>query len=151
MAFTIRQATLHDAPVVIEFNRLLAEESEGKTLELVVLSVGVNKALADPCKAVYFLAEEQGKALGQLSYTTEWSDWRNGWIWWIQSVYVRPEARRRGVLRHLYAHVHQAAKQDPEVIGLRLYVERDNERAQNTYLGMGMEWTSYLVMQQYPL
>ncbi len=151
MAFTIRRATPHDAPVVIEFNRLLAEESEGKTLDLAVLSVGVSKALADTGKAVYFLAEEQDQILGQLSYTTEWSDWRNGWIWWIQSVYVRPEARRRGVLRSLYAHIHQTAKQDPEVIGLRLYVERDNMRAHNTYLGMGMEWTSYLVMQQYPI
>lgn len=151
MAFTIRQATPADAGVVTEFNRLLAEESEGKALDLALLSVGVSKALADPSKAAYFLAEEQGRVVGQLSYTKEWSDWRNGWIWWLQSVYVRPEARRRGVLRSLYAHLHQAAQQDPEVIGLRLYVERENERAHKTYLGMGMRWTSYLVMEHYPL
>jgi ribosomal protein S18 acetylase RimI-like enzyme len=151
MAFTIRRATPQDAAIVIEFNRLLAEESEGKTLDLKLLSAGVEKALADPAKAVYFLAEEQGKVVGQLSFTTEWSDWRNGWIWWIQSVYVRPEARRRGVLRSLYAHIHETAKEDPDVIGLRLYVERDNARAQNTYLEIGMVWTSYLVMQHYPL
>jgi GNAT superfamily N-acetyltransferase len=151
MAFTIRQATPRDAATVVEFNQLLAHESEGKTLDLALLGPGVERALADPAKAVYFLAEEQGRVLGQLSYTTEWSDWRNGWIWWIQSVYVRPEARRRGVFRSLYAHLRTIAKEDPEVIGIRLYVERDNEKAHHTYLGMGMEWTSYLVMQEYPL
>ncbi len=151
MALTIRRATPLDAPVVVEFNRLLAEESEGKTLDLSTLSVGVEKALADPAKAIYFLVEENGTTLGQLSITTEWSDWRNGWLWWIQSVYVRPEARRRGVFRSLYKHVTESAKQAGEVIGIRLYVERENVRAHKTYLGMGMEWTSYLVMQQYPL
>jgi ribosomal protein S18 acetylase RimI-like enzyme len=151
MALAIRPATPADIPVIVEFNRCLAEESEGKTLDPEVLTAGVTSALADPHKALYFLAEEGGTVLGQLSLTTEWSDWRNGWLWWIQSVYVRPEARRRGIFRALYQHIYQEANENPTVIGLRLYVERDNQAAQQTYLGMGMEWTSYLVLQRYPL
>ena len=109
-------------------------------------------ALADPqSKGPYFLALEGETIVGQLQITYEWSDWRNGWAWWIQGVYVRPEARRRGVFRALYDHVYQLAKQDPEVIALRLYVERNNHVAQKTYLGVGMEWLDYLMLQRYPL
>jgi GNAT superfamily N-acetyltransferase len=151
MTLAIRPATPADIPIIVEFNRRLAEESEDKILDPAVLTAGVTAALADPHKALYFLAEEEEAILGQLSLTTEWSDWRNGWLWWIQSVYVRPEARRQGVFRALYRHVYQSAKEDPMVIGLRLYVERDNQTAQQTYLGMGMEWTSYLMLQRYPL
>jgi GNAT superfamily N-acetyltransferase len=151
MAFTIRQATPADVPIIVEFNRRLAEETESKILDVAVLTAGVMAALADPHKAIYFLAEEKDVVLGQLSITTEWSDWRNGWLWWFQSVYVRAEARRRGVFRALYEHVYQAACQDPNVIGLRLYVERENQAAQQTYLRLGMEWANYLVLQKYPL
>src|SRR5260370_19180226 len=99
MALTIRRATSADVPIIVEFNRRLAEESEGKTLNPAVLTAGVTAALADPHKALYFLAEEGGAAVGQLSITTEWSDWRNGWLWWIPTVYVHPGARRPGVFR----------------------------------------------------
>jgi ribosomal protein S18 acetylase RimI-like enzyme len=151
MSWTIRRAGLADAPVVIEFNRRLAEESEGKTLDAAVLRAGVEAALADPMKALYFVVEEEGIILGQLMLTTEWSDWRNGWMWWIQSVYVRAEARRRGVFRALYRHVEESARQNPAVIGLRLYVERDNVTAQHTYAELGMERTGYFVFEKYPL
>jgi GNAT superfamily N-acetyltransferase len=151
MPLTIRRAHTADLPCIVDFNRLLAEESEGKILDPAVLTVGVGAALADPHKAVYYMAEEGGRVVGQLSITTEWSDWRNGWLWWIQSVYVRPEARRRGVFRALYEHIYQAARQDPEVIGIRLYVERENHAAQQTYLRLGMEWANYLILQRYPL
>ncbi len=152
MSVTIRAATLADAPIIVEFNRLLAKESEDKTLDLAVLTAGVAAALADPQrKGPYFLAVEDGAVLGQLQITYEWSDWRNGFAWWIQGVYVCPEARRRGVFRALYEHVYQLAKLDPEVIALRLYVDRDNHGAQKTYLGMGMEWMDYLMMHKYPL
>src|SRR5438105_3262079 len=97
MPLNVRAATAADAAVVVEFNRLLAEESEGKTLDPALLRPGVTAVLADPVKGLYFLAEEAGVALGQMGLTFEFSDWRNGWMWWIQSVYVRPEARRRGV------------------------------------------------------
>jgi GNAT superfamily N-acetyltransferase len=151
MPLTVRQATPADAPTIVEFNRRLAEESEGKTLDMDVLPAGVTAALADPHKGPYFLAEEDGTPVGQMQVTYEFSDWRNGWFWWIQGVYVRPEARRRGVFRALFEHVSKTAKRDPSVIGLRLYVERENERAHKTYLGLGMAWTSYLMMERYPL
>lgn len=151
MPLSIRRASPADAAVVVEFNCLLAQESEGKTLDAAVVGRGVAAGLADPRKSVYFLAEEDGLAIGQIMFTTEWSDWRNGWFWWIQSVYVRPEARRRGVFRALFEHVDQAARADGDVIGLRLYVERDNQIAQDTYRRMGMDATAYLVFERYPL
>jgi GNAT superfamily N-acetyltransferase len=151
MPLVIRRATPADASIIVDFNRRLAEESEGKALDVKVLSAGVASALADPRKGPYFLAERDGSTLGQMQITHEFSDWRNGWFWWIQGVYVQPEARRQGVFRALYEHVHALAKQDPGVIGLRLYVERDNQRAHETYLRLGMEWTSYLFMEKYPL
>ena len=151
MAFTIRRATPADAPGIVEFNRRLAQESEGKALEPAVVAAGVAATFADPRKGPYYLAQEGDSVLGQLQITFEWSDWRNGWMWWIQCVYVRPEARRRGVFRALYEYVYQLAQQDPEVIGLRLYVERDNHAAQETYLRLGMKWANYLVLERYPL
>jgi GNAT superfamily N-acetyltransferase len=151
MSLSIRRAGSADAAVVADFNRLLALESEGKTLDAAVLAAGVAAGLADPNKSVYFLAEEDGKAIGQIMYTLEWSDWRNGWFWWIQSVYVRAEARRRGVFRALYEHVEQASRADGNVIGLRLYVEQANHVAQETYRRMGMEAAGYFVFQRYPL
>jgi GNAT superfamily N-acetyltransferase len=151
MALTIRRATPADVAVVVEFNRRLAEETEGKTLDPAVLAAGVAAGLADPARAWYFLAEEEGALLGQLMITFEWSDWRNGWFWWIQSVYVRAAARRRGVFRHLYQHVAKLARQNPGVIGLRLYVERHNEAAQQTYAQLGMEPAGYLVFEKCPL
>jgi GNAT superfamily N-acetyltransferase len=151
MPLSIRRAGPADAAIVTEFNRLLAAESEGKTLDAAVLAAGVASGLADPRKGVYFLAEEDGVAVGQIMFTTEWSDWRNGWFWWIQSVYVRPAERRRGVFRALFEHVDQAARADGHVIGLRLYVERENHVAQETYRRMGMEAAGYLVFERYPL
>lgn len=151
MAVTVRKATAADAPIIVEFNRRLAEESESQTLDVGLLAAGVSAVMADPNKGPYFLAEQDGKVVGQMQVTYEFSDWRNGWFWWIQGVYVVPEARRRGVFRTLYEHVAAEAKRDPNVIGLRLYVERDNERAHKTYLGLGMKWTSYLLMERYPL
>ncbi len=151
MALLVRPALLADAAVICEFNRLLALESEGKILDPALLQPGVHKALADDNKGRYFLAELDGQIVGQLGVTYEWSDWRNGWFWWIQSVYVRPEARRRGVFRTLFQHVLDSAKTDPQVIGIRLYVERDNHAAQGTYEAMGLHRTGYHVMERYPL
>jgi ribosomal protein S18 acetylase RimI-like enzyme len=151
MSLSIRRASPADAVIVAEFNRLLALETEGKTLDAAVLAAGVAAGLADANRSVYFLAEENGEAVGQIMYTTEWSDWRNGWFWWIQSVYVRSAARQRGVFRALYEYVYQAARADGGVIGLRLCVERNNGVAQETYRRMGMEPVGYLVFERYPL
>ena len=151
MTIEVRRATAADVELVCEFNRLLALESESKTLDSSVLRVGVTAVLADPAKGLYFLATDGAAILGQIGVTYEWSDWRNGWFWWIQSVYVRPEYRRRGVFRSLFEHVEQAARQDPEVIGLRLCVERANTAAEQTYRTLGMDDTGYFVLEKYPL
>lgn len=151
MALVIRPAIPADAPVLVEYNRRLAEETEGKALDQALLRPGVERALADPAKGRYFVGQEDGEVLGQMMVTYEWSDWRNGWIWWIQSVYVRPDARRKGVFKALYNHVYRTAKESADVIGLRLYVERDNHGAQKTYVRLGMEVTEYLVLERYPL
>ena len=148
---TVRRALPADVPVLVEFNRCLALETEGKALDVDVLAKGVAAGLADARKALYFVAEEAGAVVGQLMLTTEWSDWRNGWLWWIQSVYVRADWRRRGVFRLLYEHVYGAARAEPDVIGIRLYVERENHTAQQTYLKLGMERSSYLILERYPL
>jgi ribosomal protein S18 acetylase RimI-like enzyme len=151
MSIRVRRATVSDVATVLEFNRLLALESEGKKLDLSLLEPGVHKGLADDHKGRYFLAEAGSEIAGQLGVTYEWSDWRNGWFWWIQSVYVRPEFRRQGVFRTLFQHVLDAAQKDPEVIGIRLYVETENHAAHKTYRSMGLEWTTYQVMERYPL
>jgi len=151
MPLAIRRATSCDLDVVVDFNRRLAEESEDKVLDVAVLTAGVVQALADPQKALYFLAEDAGLVVGQTMITTEWSDWRNGWFWWIQSVYVRPEARRRGVFRALFEHISKAARQDSSVIGLRLYVDHQNHVAQETYRSMGMIEAGYFVLEKHPL
>jgi GNAT superfamily N-acetyltransferase len=154
MALTVRPATPADAAIVVEFNRLLALETEDKVLDPAVLARGVAAGLADPHKGHYFVAEDPDVGdgvLGQIMLTFEWSDWRNGWLWWIQSVYVRRDARRRGVFRALYRHVYDAARDDPTVIGLRLYMEHNNDTARQTYLRLGMEPTDYVLLQRYPL
>src|SRR5262245_32784826 len=147
----IRPATPADLDVVCDYNARLAAESEGKTLDMPLLRPGVAAVLADAHKGRYFLAIVDGRPIGQLALTYEWSDWRNGWFWWIQSVYVEPAHRRRGVFATLYRHVEQSAKGDPTVIGIRLYVESENHAAHATYQKLGLEWTTYQVMERYPL
>jgi ribosomal protein S18 acetylase RimI-like enzyme len=103
--------------------------------------------LSDPHKGRYFVAEVEGRVVGQLGITLEWSDWRNGNFWWIQSVYVAASARRQCVFRKLYEHVMQLARADKDVVGVRLYVEHDNQIAQATYCKTGMVMTGYRVME----
>src|SRR5580704_10490257 len=102
MSLTIRPATLDDTPVICEFNRRLALESEEKVLDPAVLGAGVAALLNDPARGLYFVAQKGGQVVGQIMITPEWSDWRNAWMWWIESVYVRQDARRQGVFRALY-------------------------------------------------
>jgi len=143
----IRLATLADAQVLVEFNCAMAAETESKNLLPEVIGAGVHSLLGNPAAGFYLLAEHDS-AVGSLMITKEWSDWRNGTFWWIQSVYVRPEFRRQGVYKNLYRHVQQLASKDPAVCGFRLYVERENERAQATYGALGMKQTHYLVFEE---
>jgi len=144
---SIRDATPADAATIADYNTRLALESEGMTLAPEVVGPGVKAMLADRSMGRYWVAEADGEVVGQIMVTYEWSDWRNGVIWWIQSVYVHGDYRRAGVFSALYRHVESLARQDPQVCGLRLYVERDNARAQRTYASLGMIMTDYQVMQ----
>ena len=139
----IRQAGTDDGEIIARFNAAMALESEGVSLNRVILRAGVDAALADETKAFYLLAEAGGEPVGQLMVTTEWSDWRNGWIWWIQSVYVKPEARRQGVYRRLYQRLTEMASARDDIRGMRLYVMRENWAAKRTYEALGMSHSHY--------
>jgi len=143
----IRRAILNDGSIIAEFNARLAQETENLSLDRARLEQGVGAALSDPLKATYFLAEIDGAVAGQLMVTHEWSDWRNGDMWWIQSVYVAGEFRRQGVFKALYEHVKDQARK-AGAAGIRLYVERNNLNAQETYQKLGMSITKYLVMEE---
>jgi GNAT superfamily N-acetyltransferase len=143
----IRVARPDDAPVIVEFNAAIARETEGRELDRALLGPGVAALLADPAKGRYFVAELDGAVVGQTMVTWEWSDWRNGTFWWIQSVYVAPAHRRQGVFGALYRHVYDAARGDPGVCGVRLYMEHHNERARRVYLALGMQASGYEVLE----
>ena len=151
MSLTVRRARPTDEPVLVAFNTAIAWETEHKKLDPTILTAGVRAVLADPNRGFYTVVERAGEVVGQMMITFEWSDWRNGWFWWIQSVYVREDARRGGVFRVLYRAIADQAATDPSVIGLRLYFETDNKRAQATYRSMGMTDTTYGMMEVYPL
>jgi GNAT superfamily N-acetyltransferase len=125
----------------------MALEAEHKQLDPVTVRLGVRAVLDDPAKGRYFVAERDGRVVGQLMITYEWSDWRNGTFWWIQSVFVTPDARRAGVFRTLFRHLEALAEGDQSVCGIRLYVERENERAQSTYRRCGLADGGYRVME----
>ena len=146
---TIRAARPSDAPVIAEFNRLLAWESEGKKLDPETLANGVTMLLSDPTHGQYWVAEGGEGPVGQCLVTTEWSDWTNGRYWWFQSVYVAPEWRGKGVFRALWDHVESSARESGDVASLRLYVERDNSSARAIYEKLGMEQTGYLVYEKW--
>ncbi len=148
MNVIVRPAILADAGVICDFNRSMAKETEGKDLDPAIVQPGVLAMLADVHKGRYFVAEAHGQVVGQLGITFEWSDWRNGNFWWIQSVYVAEAARRAGVFRKLYEHILTEARQEASVIGVRLYVEHGNLIAQATYRKMGMVMTGYQVMEE---
>jgi GNAT superfamily N-acetyltransferase len=149
MTIEIRLAARDDWPTIAEFNCLLAVESEGKHLDRRHVEPGVRAILDDPRKGRYFLAVADGRIVGQMMHTYEWSDWRNGDIWWLQSVYVLPDFRRHGVFRALFDRLRSEAEADPSVVGLRLYVEEQNTRAHETYRRLGLSEGGYFVMEKF--
>jgi GNAT superfamily N-acetyltransferase len=148
----VRDAVPADRPMIAEFNRRLAVETEGKVLDPAVLDRGVARALADPERLRYWVAEtrrsEDSRLVGQTAITREWSDWRDGWVWWLQSVYIDADFRDQGIFRALYQHIRDAARAEPDVIGIRLYVENGNLRAQKTYEALGMKPGGYSVLEE---
>ncbi len=148
----IRPATKHDVDTIVEFNRAMALETENRRLDLSTLRQGIHAFLENSGYGSYIVAElpedTSRKPVGQLMITYEWSDWRNGVFWWIQSVYVAPERRGKGVFRALYDHILAKAKTDPKVCGIRLYVERENRSAQTVYQRVGLVPSVYTVYEQ---
>lgn len=145
---SIRKAEPRDAAAIAAFNSAMALETEGKALLPERVNPGVQRLLNEPALGFYVVAERSGNVIGSLMVTNEWSDWRNGLFWWIQSVYIVPAARRQGVYRALYDFVRDMARADPGICGFRLYVEKDNVTAQRTYRSLGMDPTDYLVYEE---
>jgi GNAT superfamily N-acetyltransferase len=144
---TIRHAERRDIAHIADWNAVMAWETEQKRLDIHLLTRGVTAVFDESRRGFYLIAEHDSRPAGCLLVTYEWSDWRNGDFWWIQSVYVAPEARRSGVFRALHAAVAQRAA-DAGAVGLRLYVETENKRAQDTYRRLGMDQCHYLMYEQ---
>ncbi|MGZ0171822.1 MAG: N-acetyltransferase family protein [Planctomycetales bacterium] len=146
---TIRDAKQGDAQTIAEFNCRLAAETEDKQLDPETVRKGVDALLNDARRGRYLVAcAREGRIVGQLMHTFEWSDWRNGDIWWLQSVYVHADFRRQGVFRKLNQHLEQLAESTSGVVGLRLYVENENARAQETYRSLRFVDPGYRVMER---
>jgi ribosomal protein S18 acetylase RimI-like enzyme len=147
-ALAVRRAQPADADAIAGFNSAMALETEGRALIPERIGAGVRRLLADPSLGFYAVAEHDGAVIGCLMVTNEWSDWRDGLFWWIQSVYVVEPWRRRGVYRRLYDFVRELAAREPGVCGFRLYVEKENVGAQQTYRALGMTSTDYLMFEE---
>lgn len=144
----IRIAKSEDADSLVEFNQAMALETEGKYLDSATLASGVAAVFADENKGFYVVAESEGRIVGGLMVTFEWSDWRASWFWWIQSVYILPEARGQKIYAQLYDFVKAKAAEAGNVCGFRLYVENKNSRAQRVYERVGMEASHYLMYEE---
>lgn len=143
----IRIATIDDCDTITLFNTNLAQETEGIELDKETLKRGVKTTISSPDKGVYFVYEEDNQIIGQMMITNEWSDWRNGYFWWIQSVYIHQDHRKKGVFQSLYNHIKNLVEQDSSLCGLRLYVENKNETAKETYKKLGLKETYYLLYE----
>jgi GNAT superfamily N-acetyltransferase len=148
MDLLLRKGELRDAETIARFNAQMAHETEGKELIPEVIGAGVRRLLDTPSLGFYLVAEHEARVVACLMITNEWSDWRNGLFWWIQSVYVEAPFRRQGVYRRMYEHVRKMAKTDAGVCGFRLYVEKENEVAHATYASLGMQQTDYLLYEE---
>ena len=144
----IRLAERADIQALVEFNQAMALETEGKRLEFEVLRPGVAAVFEDANKGFYVVAEAEESVVGGLLVTYEWSDWRNKWFWWIQSVYIRPEFRGRSIYSGMYGFVKERADERGNVCGFRLYVEKENVHAQKVYEKLGMHSSHYLAYEE---
>ncbi|WP_416308287.1 GNAT family N-acetyltransferase [Neptunicella sp. SCSIO 80796] len=143
----IRKASLEDVQKLVEFNQAMALETEGKSLDSTTLTAGVETLIKRPEYGFYLVAEQNNSIAAGLLVTYEWSDWRNSLFWWIQSVYVTPEYRRQGLYSSLYQRVQEMANAEDNVCGFRLYVEKENTKAQQTYQALGMSECEYFMYQ----
>ena len=149
MPFRVNRAIEPDAEIIARFNQAMAEETENKILPWDTILTGVTTMLTDDSLGFYLVArDDSGDVRGCLGITYEWSDWRNGLFWWIQSVYVDPSHRGTGVFTAMYKAIRDEAMADQRSCGIRLYVEKENERAYRTYLHLGMAETDYRLMEE---
>ena len=153
MQIAIRDATVNDLPFLVQCNRQMAAETEDNGLDEAVLSKGIGYLLQNPDEGFYLVAQDisdtnNPKKVGTLMVTFEWSDWRNGRFWWIQSVYVEADARKNGIYRALHQEVRKRTKGDAQACGIRLYVEKDNHNAMATYRAMSMHETHYRLFEE---
>ncbi len=144
---TYRKAVPADAPSIVEFQMAMARETEELELDREVCSKGVSAVFEDNSRGEYFVCERAGRIIGSTLITYEWSDWRNGVVWWIQSVYIAPEARGQGVYKGLYRFIQELAGADANVRGIRLYVDKRNTSAQQVYARLGMNGDHYQVFE----
>ena len=142
-----RDAVPADASAIIDFQLAMALETEDLQLDREILTRGVAAVFADSSLGRYFVAEAAGRVVGSLMITFEWSDWRNGNVWWIQSVYVIPDFRRRGIYAGLYKHIRALVEPRSDIRGIRLYVDNRNKGAQEVYARLGMEGEHYRVFE----
>ena len=143
----IREAMTADAPSLLDFQLKMALETENVQLEILPLTQGMNRLFKDPTKGKYYVAEVSGEVVGCLMTTLEWSEWKNGTIVWIQSVYVAAAWRGKGVFKKMYEHINTLVTQDPDMRGIRLYVDKNNTAAQSVYTGLGMNGEHYTVYE----
>jgi len=145
---TVREAIISDSDKISQFNINMAWETEEKKLDKEIISAGVISLFQKPEYGFYMVAEADGEVVASLMITKEWSDWRNGLFWWIQSVYVLPGYRRQGIYRRMYEAIMEMGNNEPGVCGYRLYVEKENSIAQKTYRSLGMEETHYKMFEE---
>lgn len=143
----IRIAERKDIYSILKFQLEMAKETEGVELEYSVVEKGINAVLNDSSKGRYYVAESNGKVVGSLLTTYEWSDWRNGTVLWIQSVYIEPQYRRKGIYSMLYEHVKNYVIKNPDLKGIRLYADKSNETAQKVYRKLGMSPDHYITFE----
>lgn len=144
----IRVAAAGDINSLVDFNQAMALETEGKSLDPDTLKSGVEAVFVDDRKGFYVVAEDSSEIVGGLMVTYEWSDWRSKWFWWIQSVYILPEARGKAIYSRMYDFVKLKATESGDVCGFRLYVEKENVHAQKVYEKVGMDSSNYLMYEE---
>jgi predicted GNAT family acetyltransferase len=143
----VREAKTEDATTIVEFQLAMARETEGIELDRQTVEKGVSAVLNDTAKGKYYVAEKEGNRIGSLLTTYEWSDWRNGTVLWIQSVYVVPGFRRKGVYRNMYANLKNKVMNDEKLKGIRLYADKSNHSAHKTYKSLGMSPDHYITFE----
>ncbi len=143
----VREANLKDISIIVDFQIAMAKETEGIELNRLTVESGVEAVLNDPSKGKYYITETKDLIIGSLLTTYEWSDWRNGTVLWIQSVFVLPEYRRKGVYRNMYSHLKNKVNKDGRLKGIRLYADKSNRAAHKTYENLGMSQDHYVTFE----